>query len=428
MQDNPLNLMEPGSDMDGGSYSAGFKPEKAKGSTAMWMWAYHWITLGHASEMGLPAKAYLNNRLKFLINILVHPDAVPELVAGYTIPTRNGEDKMLRSVKDFVDKGEIKFIPDNYEKIFRYWMTNTIDWNISRQIVWGIPIPAWFRDGEAIASKEKPEGEGWVQDTDTFDTWFSSGQWPLMVTGFPESPDFNKYYPTDVMETGHDLIFKWVPRMVIFGLYLGNKAPFHTVYLHGLVNDAQGKKMSKSKGNVINPLTLTDKYGTDALRMALIVGNTPGTDVALQEDKVKAYKNFANKIWNITRFVLTSTENFDGKKPELLIEQDLAYISELDEITKDVSKDMDEYRFYLAAEKLYHYVWHSFADKIIEESKEKLKSEDTAVVKSTQYTLLHLLRTSLKLLHPFMPFVTEEIWSHIKDPSENLLIVTKWPK
>jgi valyl-tRNA synthetase len=162
--------------------------------------------------------------------------------------------------------------------------------------------------------------------------------------------------------------------------------------------------------------------------MALIVGNTPGTDVALQEDKVKAYKNFANKIWNITRFVLTSTENFDGKKPELLIEQDLAYISELDEITKDVSKDMDEYRFYLAAEKLYHYVWHSFADKIIEESKEKLKSEDTAVVKSTQYTLLHLLRTSLKLLHPFMPFVTEEIWSHIKDPSENLLIVTKWPK
>ncbi len=337
-------------------------------------------------------------------------------------------EPLAKMALESVDKGEIKFIPDNYEKIFRYWMTNTIDWNISRQIVWGIPIPAWFRDGEAIASKEKPEGEGWVQDTDTFDTWFSSGQWPLMVTGFPESPDFNKYYPTDVMETGHDLIFKWVPRMVIFGLYLGNKAPFHTVYLHGLVNDAQGKKMSKSKGNVINPLTLTDKYGTDALRMALIVGNTPGTDVALQEDKVKAYKNFANKIWNITRFVLTSTENFDGKKPELLIEQDLAYISELDEITKDVSKDMDEYRFYLAAEKLYHYVWHSFADKIIEESKEKLKSEDTAVVKSTQYTLLHLLRTSLKLLHPFMPFVTEEIWSHIKDPSENLLIVTKWPK
>ncbi len=337
-------------------------------------------------------------------------------------------EPLAKMALESVDKGEIKFVPDNYEKIFRYWMTNTIDWNISRQIVWGIPIPAWFRDGEAVASKEKPDGDGWTQDTDTFDTWFSSGQWPLMTTGFPDGKDFNTFYPTDVMETGHDLIFKWVPRMVIFGLYLGKKAPFHTVYLHGLVNDAQGKKMSKSKGNVINPLTLTDKYGTDALRMALIVGNTPGTDVALQEDKVKAYKNFANKIWNITRFVLTSLEGFDGKKPELLIEQDLDNISELDELTKDVTKDMDEYRFYLAAEKLYHYVWHSFADKIIEGSKEKLKSEDQAVVKSTQFTLMHLLRTSLKLLHPFMPFLTEEIWSHIKKSEENLLMVTKWPK
>jgi valyl-tRNA synthetase len=337
-------------------------------------------------------------------------------------------EPLAKIALESVDKGEIKFVPDNYEKIFRYWMTNTIDWNISRQIVWGIPIPAWFRNGEAVASKEKPEGDGWIQDTDTFDTWFSSGQWPLMTTGFPDGKDLNSFYPTDVMETGHDLIFKWVPRMVIFGLYLGKKAPFHTVYLHGLVNDAQGKKMSKSKGNVINPLTLTDKYGTDALRMALIVGNTPGTDVALQEDKVKAYKNFANKIWNITRFVLTSLEGFDGKKPDLLIEQDLNNISELDALVKDVTKDMDEYRFYLAAEKLYHYVWHSFADKIIEGSKDKLKSEDQAVVKSTQFTLMYLLKTSLKLLHPFMPFLTEEIWSHIKSSEENLLIVTEWPK
>ncbi|TSC70653.1 MAG: valyl-tRNA synthetase [Parcubacteria group bacterium Gr01-1014_46] len=336
-------------------------------------------------------------------------------------------EPLAKMAIESVDKGEIKFIPDNYEKIFRYWMNNTIDWNISRQIVWGIPIPAWLKNGEAVASKEKPEGEGWIEDSDTFDTWFSSGQWPLMTTGFPQGEDFSKFYPTDVMETGHDLIFKWVPRMVIFGLYLGKKAPFHTVYLHGLVNDAQGKKMSKSKGNVINPLTLTKKYGTDSLRMALIVGNTPGTDLALQEDKVKAYKNFANKIWNITRFVLTSTESFDGKKPELLVESDLANISELDELTKDVTKDMDEYRFYLAAEKLYHYVWHSFADKIIEGSKEKLKNKDPEVVKSTQYTLVYLLKTSLKLLHPFMPFITEEIWSHVKNTDENLLLVTKWP-
>ncbi len=337
-------------------------------------------------------------------------------------------EPLAKMAIESVDKGEIKFIPDNYEKIFRYWMNNTIDWNISRQIVWGIPIPAWFKGDEIVASIEKPDGEGWTKDTDTFDTWFSSGQWPLMVTGFPKEKDFSTYYPTQVMETGHDLIFKWIPRMVIFGLYLANKAPFNTVYLHGLVNDAQGKKMSKSKGNVINPLTLTEKYGTDALRMALIVGNTPGTDLSLQEDKVKGYKNFGNKLWNITRFILSSCEGFDGKKPKLLIESDLANISELDNLIIDVTKDMDEYKFYLAAEKLYHYVWHSFADKIIEDSKEKLKSEDSAVVKSTQYTLMYLLRTSLKLLHPFMPFITEEIWTHLKNSEENLLLVTKWPK
>lgn len=331
---------------------------------------------------------------------------------------------LTKMALDSVDRGEIKFIPDNYEKIFRYWMENSIDWNISRQIVWGIPIPAWFNGDKIVASKEKPEGDGWVKDIDTFDTWFSSGQWPLMVTGFPNGADFEKFYPTAVMETGHDLIFKWVPRMVIFGLYLGKKAPFHTVYLHGLVNDAQGKKMSKSKGNVINPLTLTDKYGTDALRMALVIGNTPGTDLSLREDKVKGHKNFANKIWNITRFALESTKDWDGTTPKSLAESASKNITELNELVADVTKDMDNFRFYLAAEKLYHYVWHTFADKIIEEAKENLKNEATK--SSTQYALRHILETSLKLLHPFMPFVTEEIWSHID--GKKLLMVTEWPK
>ncbi|KND46774.1 MAG: valine--tRNA ligase [Parcubacteria bacterium C7867-006] len=335
---------------------------------------------------------------------------------------------LTKMALDSVDRGEIKFIPDNYEKIFRYWMENSIDWNISRQIVWGIPIPAWFNGDKIAASKEKPEGDGWVKDIDTFDTWFSSGQWPLMVTGFPDGEDFKKFYPTQVMETGHDLIFKWVPRMVIFGLYLGGKAPFNTVYLHGLVNDAQGKKMSKSKGNVINPLTLTDKYGTDALRMALVIGNTPGTDLALREDKVKGYKNFGNKIWNITRFVLENTKDWDGKKPDNLSESSTKNISELNELVADVTKDMDNYRFYLAAEKLYHYVWHTFADKIIEESKESLKSDDTLIKTSAQYTLRYILETSLKLLHPFMPFITEEIWSHLEIENKKLLMVTQWPK
>lgn len=336
-------------------------------------------------------------------------------------------EPLAKKALESIDKGEVKFIPDNYEKIFRYWMNNTIDWNISRQIIWGIPIPAWFKDGEAKASIESP-GDDWVKDPDTFDTWFSSGQWPLFVTGYPDKSDFNTYYPTDVMETGHDLIFKWIPRMVIFGLYLSGKAPFHTVYLHGLVNDAQGKKMSKSKGNVVNPLDLTKKYGSDALRMALIVGNTPGTDLALREDKVKGYKNFANKVWNITRFVLSSTEGVDFDNSTTILEKDQEIITELDNLTKDMTTDMENYRFYLAAEKLYHYVWHTFADKILEDSKNRLKDADEATKKSIAYTLKYVLETCLKLLHPFMPFVTEEIWSHLPSKDRRLLMVTAWPK
>ncbi|KND49973.1 MAG: Valyl-tRNA synthetase [Parcubacteria bacterium C7867-003] len=278
-----------------------------------------------------------------------------------------------------------------------------------------------------VTKCEKCEGE-MIQDKDTFDTWFSSGQWPFASLGYPNNPDFKMYYPTDVLETAGEIIFFWVSRMIMLGLYITGKVPFKTVYLHGLVLDAKGLKMSKSKGNVIDPLVLTDKFGTDAFRMGMVIGNTPGTSLALSEDKIKAYKNFANKLWNITRFVLTSIEGFDAKKPESLTDEDLINISELNEIAKDVTKDMDEYRFYLGAEKLYHYVWHTFADKIIEGSKEKLKSDDLNIVRSKQYTLLHLLKTSLKLLHPFMPFITEEIWSHLKSPDENLLLVTEWPK
>ena len=318
-----------------------------------------------------------------------------------------------------VNRGEVKFVPDNFEKIFRYWMENTLDWNISRQIVWGISIPAWEKNGDWKASIESP-GEGWIKDTDTFDTWFSSGQWPLLVT--KDSPH---YYPTDVMETGHDLIFKWVPRMVIFGLYLAKKAPFHTVYLHGLVNDASGKKMSKSKGNVINPLDLTTKYGTDALRMGLVVGNTPGQDLALREDKIKGYKHFANKLWNIARFVLEGTK--DATTGARLSENDKTLKAEFDALIKDVTTDIEEYRIYLAAEKIYHYVWHELADKILEESKPILAGTDAAARDSRATLLLLLLTDSLKLLHPLMPFVTEEIWQSMPTKDADFLMVAKWP-
>lgn len=332
---------------------------------------------------------------------------------------------LAQKALEAVNAGETRFIPDHEEKIFRHWMENTLDWNISRQIVWGISIPAWFKDGEALASLESP-GEGWVQDTDTFDTWFSSGQWPLMTTGFPDGKDFATYYPTDVMETGRDIIFFWVARMICFGLYHTGKAPFHTVYLHGLVNDANNKKMSKSKGNVINPMELTEKYGTDALRMALVVGNTPGTDLALREDKIKGYKHFANKLWNISRFIFENAEGADVGT--LRTEADIALATTLDEIAKDVTKDFDEYRIYLAAEKLYHYAWDTLAAEILEDSKKIFASGDETAIASRKATLLHLLETTLTLLHPIIPFVTEEIYQSLPNKTSEFLMIADWPR
>lgn len=323
-----------------------------------------------------------------------------------------------------VTAGETRFIPEHEEKIFRHWMENTLDWNISRQIVWGISIPAWFKEDESVARLESP-GEGWVQDTDTFDTWFSSGQWPLMTTGYPDGADFSTYYPTDVLETGRDIIFFWVARMICFGLYLTGKTPFHTVYLHGLVNDANNKKMSKSKGNVINPLELTEKYGTDALRMALVIGNTPGTDLALREDKIKGYKHFANKLWNISRFIF---ENTDGAElTATRTEADEKLVQELSDITEDVTKDYEEYRIYLAAEKLYHYAWDRLAAEILEDSKKVFAEGDESAIASRKATLLQLLETALTLLHPIIPFVTEEIYQSHPGKKSEYLMIADWP-
>jgi len=335
---------------------------------------------------------------------------------------------LARMALEAVNRKEVKFIPDYYETVFRYWMENALDWNVSRQIVWGIPIPAWFKNRgteqeEIIVSQGRPEGDGWEPDTDTFDTWFSSGQWPLLVTSSRDREDFKTYYPTDLMETGHDLIFKWVPRMVIFGLYLAHKTPFHTVYLHGLVNDAAGKKMSKSKGNVINPLDLTSKYGTDALRMGLVVGNTPGQDLALREDKIKGYKHFANKLWNIARFVIENTEGVAWGAE--LTEGDTALVAECTKLVEEVTEDLENYRAYLAAEKLYHYAWHTFADKILEESKPIFASGDQDATASRKLLLVKLLHTTLRMLHPFMPFITEEIW--LSMGHKELLMIASWP-
>jgi valyl-tRNA synthetase len=342
---------------------------------------------------------------------------------------------LAKKAADAVNAKKITFLPDNYRKIFLHWMENSIDWNISRQIVWGIPIPAKICDTchDGFPDLENnlttcPKCKGALRaDSDTFDTWFSSGQWPLVALGYPNSQDFKTFYPTDVMESGSDLIFKWIPRMVIFGLYLEKKVPFKTVYLHGLVNDAKGQKMSKSKGNVINPLEITEKYGTDALRIGLIVGNTPGTALALDENKIKGYKNFANKIWNASKFVLMNTQDYQPRKKPTLSADQRKNLKELESLIKETSQLMDDFKFYIAAENLYHYFWHTFCDKIIEESKKDLADEKNR--QATQYMLLEILQTSLKLLHPFMPFITEEIYQNLpligKKPS---LMIESWPK
>ena len=324
-----------------------------------------------------------------------------------------------------IEADEVTFYPEHYKKIVLHWLNNIEDWNISRQIVWGIPIPAWYKGDEVHIGEEAP-GEGWTKETDTFDTWFSSGQWPFATLGFPDSDDFKKYYPTQVMETAGEIIFFWVIRMLMFGMYRTGKLPFSTVYLHGLVTAKDGKKMSKSKGNVISPLELSDKYGTDALRMGLIIGNTPGTSTALYEDKIKAYKLFANKIWNISRYIFENAGQDDAATKPKLAEKDEARLAEYTDVALDITKDIDEYRFYMAGEKLYQYLWNTLAAEILEESKPILGGADEVAKASRAWLLVYILSNSLKLLHPFMPFVTEEIWSSMPE-RKNMLIVEAWP-
>lgn len=342
----------------------------------------------------------------------------------------NGDEITLKhAMRVSVESGAVDMEQEGFKSAYLHWINNLHDWCISRQIWFGHRIPVWYKDNEVYCGTTPPNGDGWEQDVDVLDTWFSSALWPFSTLGWPDNTnDMKEYYPTSFMSPAYEILQLWVSRMILMSTFHLGKVPFKKVLIHGLVRAKDGRKFSKSLNNGIDPLEVIEKYGADALRMGLIVGSSIGSDIKFDEQKVKAYKNFANKIWNITRYVLTSTESFDGKKPEIITEKDQINIDEIDEMIKDVTKDMDEYRFYLAGEKLYHYVWHTFADKIIEESKDKLKSDDIAVVKSAQYTLLYLLKTSLKLLHPFMPFITEEIWENVKEKDENLLMVTSWPK
>lgn len=372
---------------------------------------------GGVIEPQIKAQWWIDVNKEFMMG----PSEIPGISEGDTVTLKQ---LMIKTV----EAGGTTILPERYERVYYNWINNLHDWCISRQIWYGHRIPAWFKDGEVKVQVESP-GEGWEQDPDTLDTWFSSGLWTMSTLGWPnESEDFKTYHPTSVLETGYDILFFWVARMILMTTYLTGQIPFKNVYLHGLVRDDKGKKMSKSLGNIIDPLDMIEKYGADATRLSLIAGAAPGNDLALGEDKIKAFKKFANKLWNITRFVRENTQDYDGN-PEHTPEDQAYEDTHLYPIVAEVTKDIEDFRLDLATDKLYHFVWDHFASEVIEESKPLLASGDPLVRSSRQKLLLHYLSYSLRMLHPFMPYITEAIWKempeHIKD--SDMLIVAKWP-
>ena len=336
--------------------------------------------------------------------------------------------KLMKSV---VNSGEIDILPERFEKVYYNWIDNLRDWNISRQIWYGHRVPVWYSktsqndDRSVYVGLEAPKDDDWEQDPDTLDTWFSSGLWTFSTLGWPnETDDLKNYHPTTVLETGYDILFFWVARMILMSTYFLGDIPFKTVYLHGLVRDMQGKKMSKSLGNGIDPTEMAEKYGADAVRMSLIIGTGPGNDIRINEDKIRAYKKFANKVWNAARFVLERTEGV--KLDESKIEaEDKKIMDDWNTQIADITDDIENYRFYLAGEKIYHYFWHDFADITIENLKKRLDDNKEDI--SAQQTLLFLLTEQLKALHPFMPFITEEVWQ-LMHKDDTMIMVEKWPR
>ena len=346
-------------------------------------------------------------------------------------------EPLARRALQSIREGEVSFVTDRYRRIGEGWLKNAKDWNISRQIAWGIPIPALVCEtcGHGTVADDGEEAvcphcnKPMAQDPDTFDTWFSSAQWPFLVLGYPDDPLYKERYPIDMMETGQDILFFWVLRMLMIGLYRTGKAPFREVYLHGIVRDAKGVKMSKSKGNVVDPIKVADEYGTDALRMSYIVGTAPGEHISFSVDKVRGYKKFANKVWNIGRFVHTEAAHRAGDGD--LTNGDAIASAAWNDCLASVTDDMEHHRYHLAAEKLHHYAWHTFADVVIEESKKVFADGPEQDALSRATLLLRTYTDLLKTLHPFMPFVTEALWRHVPTgpwKTEPLLINERWPE
>ena len=339
---------------------------------------------------------------------------------------------------DVVKDGAIRLIPDRMEKTYYNWMENIKDWCISRQLWWGHRIPAWYCEdcGETIVSETdvdtcpKCGGKHLHQDSDTLDTWFSSALWPFSTLGWPDNtPELEYFYPTNTLVTGYDIIFCWVARMIFSGLKHTGKAPFDTVLFHGLLRDSQGRKMSKSLGNGIDPVDVINQYGADALRFTLVTGNSPGNDARYSDEKVAASRNFANKIWNAARFIHMNIDGHDVPcaLPATLSLEDQWIVSRFNTVAKEVTENLDKFELGMAVSKLYDFIWDDFCDWYIELAKRPLSGEDQAVAQNTRQVLVWVLTHTLALLHPFMPFVTEEIWQSLPHDGE-ALIVAPWPQ
>ena len=347
-------------------------------------------------------------------------------------------DEMIKPAVEAVKNGEIKLLPERMDKTYFNWTDNIRDWCISRQLWWGHRIPAYYCDkcGEVVVAKEQPKicpkcgHTHLTQDPDTLDTWFSSALWPFSTLGWPDhTEDFDYFYPTDVLVTGYDIIFFWVIRMIFSGYEQTGKAPFHTVLFHGLVRDSQGRKMSKSLGNGIDPLEVIDKYGADALRMTLITGNAPGNDMRFYWERVEASRNFANKIWNASRFIMMNLEQADATEVSLdaLTAADKWILSKVNTLAKDVTENLDKYEMGIGLQKIYSFVWEEFCDWYIEMVKPRLYSDTDQTKAAALWTLKTTLIQSLKLLHPYMPFITEEIFCNLQDEEESIMI-SSWPE
>ena len=346
--------------------------------------------------------------------------------------------EMAQAAIDTLKEGNLTFVPERFDKTYLHWLENIRDWCISRQLWWGHRIPAYYCDecGETIVARKMPEKcpkcgcTHFHQDEDTLDTWFSSALWPFSTLGWPDkTPEMEYFYPTDVLVTGYDIIFFWVIRMVFSGLEQTGKTPFHHVLIHGLVRDSQGRKMSKSLGNGIDPLEVIDKYGADALRLTLITGNAPGNDMRFYWERVEASRNFANKVWNASRFIMMNLEKAEVPGEMNLAEltgADKWILSKVNTLAKDVTENMDKYELGIAVQKVYDFIWEEFCDWYIEMVKPRLYSDTDSTKGAALWTLKTVLGNALKLLHPYMPFITEEIYCTLH-PEEESIMISSWP-